>query len=53
MGAVTHRPYAWGVPIDPSSTADVRAGLAEHGYLADEGLVTAVYLAVKIGRAHV
>jgi MoxR-like ATPase len=38
------------VPIDPSSTSDVRAGLAEHGYLADEGLVTAVYLAVTLRR---
>jgi len=28
----------------------VRAGLAEHGYLADEGLVTAVYLAVSLRR---
>ena len=43
-------PYAWGVPIDPATTADVRAGLAEHGYLADEGLVTAVFLAVSLRR---
>ncbi|NBR66419.1 MAG: MoxR family ATPase [Actinobacteria bacterium] len=43
-------PYAWGVPIDPSTTADVRAGLAEHGYLADEGLVTAVFLALSLRR---
>ncbi|MEY4365826.1 MAG: putative ATPase chaperone CoxD [Actinomycetota bacterium] len=28
----------------------MRAGLAEHGYLADEGLVTAVYLAVSLRR---
>jgi MoxR-like ATPase len=38
------------VPIDPSTTADVRAGLAEHGYLADEGLVTAVFLALSLRR---
>ena len=36
--------------IDPASTADVRAGLAEHGYLADDGLVTAVYLAITLRR---
>ena len=36
--------------IDPSSPSDVRAGLAEHGYLADEGLVTAVYLSVSLRR---
>lgn len=28
----------------------MRAGLAEHGYLADEGLVTAVYLSVSLRR---
>ena len=38
------------MPIDPSTTADVRAGLAEHGYLADEGLVTAVFLALSLRR---
>ena len=38
------------MPIDPSNTADVRAGLAEHGYLADEGLVTAVFLALSLRR---
>ena len=36
--------------IDPSSPDDVRAGLAAHGYLADEGLVTAVFLAVSLRR---
>ncbi len=50
MGVTTARPYAWDVPIDPSTTADVRAGLAEHGYLADEGLVTAVFLAITLRR---
>lgn len=50
VGVPSGRPYAWGVPIDPSTTADVRAGLAEHGYLADEGLVTAVFLAVTLRR---
>ena len=29
---------------------EVRAGLAEHGYLADEGLVTAVFLALDLRR---
>ena len=38
------------MPIDPSTTADVRTGLAEHGYLADEGLVTAVFLALSLRR---
>ncbi|MFM8600702.1 MAG: AAA family ATPase [Actinomycetota bacterium] len=38
------------MPIDPATTADVRAGLAGHGYLADEGLVTAVFLAVSLRR---
>ena len=38
------------MPIDPATTADVRAGLAGHGYLADEGLVTAVFLSVSLRR---
>ena len=35
---------------DPASVDDVRAGLAAHGYLADDGLVTAVYLALSLRR---
>ena len=50
MGVAADRPYAWDVPIDPSTTADVSAGLAGHGYLADEGLVTAVFLALTLRR---
>lgn len=38
------------MPIDASSTSDVAAGLAANGYLADEGLVTAVYLSLSLGR---
>lgn len=34
----------------PISVADVTAGLAEQGYLADEGLSTAVYLALAMRR---
>jgi MoxR-like ATPase len=29
---------------------DVRAALAEHGYLADEGLATAIFLAIRLQR---
>jgi MoxR-like ATPase len=36
------------MPID--SVDDVRAGLAEHDYLADEGLSTAVFLALRLHR---
>jgi MoxR-like ATPase len=36
------------MPID--SVDDVRAGLAEHDYLADEGLATAVFLALRLHR---
>ncbi|MFM8553747.1 MAG: AAA family ATPase [Acidimicrobiales bacterium] len=36
--------------IDPSSPDDVRAGLAANGYLADEGLVTAVFLSLSLRR---
>ena len=35
---------------EPASVEDVLAGLAAHGYLADEGLATAVYLAVTLRR---
>jgi MoxR-like ATPase len=34
----------------PSSPADVVAALADHDYLADEGLATAVYLALRMQR---
>lgn len=34
----------------PTSVADVTAGLAANGYLADEGLSTAIYLALSMGR---
>src|SRR6476620_10945533 len=36
------------MPID--SVDDVRAGLAAHDYLADEGLATAVFLALRLHR---
>jgi MoxR-like ATPase len=38
------------VPFEPSTPHDVAAGLAAHGYLADEGLVTAVFLAMSLRR---
>jgi len=38
------------VPSEPSTPHDVAAGLAAHGYLADEGLVTAVFLAMSLHR---
>jgi len=34
----------------PESVGDVLAALAEHGYLADEGLATAVFLALRLRR---
>ncbi|MDQ3107629.1 MAG: AAA family ATPase, partial [Actinomycetota bacterium] len=34
----------------PGSVDDVRAALAEHGYLADEGLSTAIFLALTLHR---
>ena len=34
----------------PASVQDVRAALAEHGYLADEGLATVVFLAHSLRR---
>jgi MoxR-like ATPase len=36
--------------MQPASVDDVRAALAEHGYLADEGLSTAVFLALTLKR---
>jgi MoxR-like ATPase len=34
----------------PESVGDVQKALAEHGYLADEGLATAVFLALRLRR---
>ena len=34
----------------PTSVSDVRSGLGQHGYLADEGLATVVYLALALRR---
>lgn len=34
----------------PASPHDVAATLAQHGYLADEGLATAVFLSLSLGR---
>lgn len=38
------------MPIEPTSTHDVAAALAANGYLADEGLSTAVFLSLSLGR---
>ena len=38
------------MPSEPSTPHDVAAGLAANGYLADEGLVTAVFLALSLRR---
>ncbi len=38
------------MPVQPSSTNDVATGLASNGYLADEGLITAVFLSLSLGR---
>lgn len=38
------------MPIQPSSTQEVSDALAAHGYLADEGLATAVFLSLSLGR---
>ncbi len=38
------------MPVQPTSTQDVAAGLAQNGYLADDGLVTAVFLSLSLGR---
>ena len=35
---------------EPKTTQEVADGLAAHGYLADEGLVTAVFLALTLHR---
>src|SRR3989449_6717078 len=34
----------------PENTDAVRAGMAEHDYLADEGLATAIFLALELRR---
>jgi MoxR-like ATPase len=38
------------VAATPQSPADVGAALSEHGYLPDEGLATAVFLALRLRR---
>ena len=38
------------MPATPSNATDVARSLAEHGYLPDEGLSTAVFLALSLGR---
>lgn len=38
------------MPIQPSSTQEVSDALAANGYLADEGLATAVFLSLSLGR---
>jgi len=38
------------VPVIPSSAADVSKALTQHGYLPDDGLATAVFLSLSLGR---
>jgi MoxR-like ATPase len=38
------------VPIEPTSAHEVATALATNGYLADEGLATAVFLSLSLGR---
>src|SRR5512142_181240 len=38
------------MPNGPSSVNEVSAALAHHGYLPDEGLATAVFLALRLHR---
>lgn len=38
------------MPVSPSNAADVARALSEHGYLADDGLATAVFLSLSLGR---
>lgn len=38
------------MPDTPQQPADVAAALSEHGYLPDEGLATAVFLALRLRR---
>jgi MoxR-like ATPase len=37
-------------PAEPQDVEHVRAGLAEHDYLADEGLATSIFLALRLRR---
>ncbi len=48
-------PTLWGVPDESATTNtlsvdSVRAGLQAHGYLPDDGVTTAVYLSLSLGR---
>lgn len=43
-------PYALCVSATPSHAADVSHALAQHGYLPDDGLATAVFLSLSLGR---
>jgi hypothetical protein len=38
------------LPGDIPSPATLKTRLAEHGYLADDGLATAAYLSLAMGR---
>src|SRR5580765_1751447 len=38
------------MPAAPSTVDDVSAALTAHGYLADEGLATAIFLALRLHR---
>src|SRR3954467_15059049 len=38
------------MPAAPTTVDDVSAALTDHGYLADEGLATAVFLALRLHR---
>src|SRR3954467_8944379 len=38
------------MPAAPTTVDDVSAALGEHGYLADEGLATAIFLSLKLHR---
>src|SRR3954469_18588556 len=38
------------MPHTPAAVADVSAALGQHGYLPDEGLATAVFLALRLHR---
>ena len=38
------------VPLLPDTVAEVSKGLADHEYLADEGLATAIFLALRLQR---
>src|SRR3954470_21919564 len=38
------------MPAAPTTVDDVSAALTDHGYLADEGLATAIFLALRLHR---